>query len=77
MYYDYIDKIYNLKIPLKEIASVGKIKKDLSEYIKDWPQDLRSGQAAEWYSLRLREITQSLLTRKKRELLLSPLLQAE
>lgn len=35
MYYDYIDKIYNLKIPLKEIASVGKIKKDLSEYIKD------------------------------------------
>lgn len=27
MYYDYIDKIYNLKIPLKEIASVGKIKK--------------------------------------------------
>ena len=41
------------------------------------PQDLRSGQAAEWYSLRLREITQSLLTRKRRELLLSPLLQAE
>lgn len=35
MYYDYIDKIYNLKIPLKEIASVGKIKKDLSEYKKD------------------------------------------
>lgn len=35
MYYDYIDKIYNLKIPLKEIASVGKIKKDLSDYIKD------------------------------------------
>ena len=41
------------------------------------PQDLRSGQAAEWYSLRLREITQSLLTRKRRELLSSPLLQAE
>ena len=41
------------------------------------PQDLRSGQAAEWYSLRLREITQSLLTKKRRELLLSPLLQAE
>ena len=37
----------------------------------------RSGQAAEWYSLRLREITQSLLTRKRRELLSSPLLQAE
>ena len=41
------------------------------------PQDLRSGQAAEWYSLRLREITQSLLTRKRREPLSSPLLQAE
>lgn len=32
MYYDYLDKIYNYQIPLKEIASKGKIKKTLKEY---------------------------------------------
>lgn len=34
-YYDYIDKIYNLKIPLKDIASIGKIKKNIEDYIMD------------------------------------------
>lgn len=35
MYYNYIDKIYNYQIPLKEIASKGKIKKSLKEYQAD------------------------------------------
>ena len=34
-YYSYIDKIYNYRIPLKDIASRGKVKKSLSDYIKD------------------------------------------
>ena len=35
MYYDYLEKIYNYQIPLKDIASKGKIKKTLAEYVKD------------------------------------------
>ena len=31
-YYDYIEKIYNLQIPLKDIASVGKIKTSIANY---------------------------------------------
>lgn len=31
-YYDYIDKIYNKKIPLQKIATKGKIKKTIEEY---------------------------------------------
>lgn len=31
-YYDYIEKIYNLQIPLKEIATVGKIKTSIDTY---------------------------------------------
>jgi len=34
-YYDYVDKIYNYHIPLKEIASRGKVKKSIQEYIDD------------------------------------------
>ena len=34
-YYDYIDKIYNYRIPLKDIASKGKIKKTVAQYIAD------------------------------------------
>ena len=34
-YYDYIDKIYNYQIPIKDIASKGKIKKTIEEYKKD------------------------------------------
>lgn len=57
MYYDYIDKIYNLKIPLKEIASVGKIKKDLSEYIKDCGNVTAAGSKKArqaWYELAIK-----------------------
>ena len=34
-YYAYIEKIYNYQIPLKMIASRGKIKKSLDDYVKD------------------------------------------
>lgn len=57
MYYDYIDKIYNLKIPLKEIASVGKIKKNLSEYIKDCGTTTAAGSKKArqaWYELAIK-----------------------
>lgn len=53
-YYGYIEKIYNYQIPLKEIASKGKIKKSIAEYIKDCSTltktgHLKSRQA--WYEL--------------------------
>ena len=32
LYYDEIEKIYNMQIPLKDIASVGKIKTDIDTY---------------------------------------------
>lgn len=32
LYYDYIEKIYNMQIPLKDIASVGKIKTSIEAY---------------------------------------------
>lgn len=34
-YYDYIEQIYNCRIPIKMIASKGKIKKSLDDYVKD------------------------------------------
>ena len=34
-YYEYIDKIYNYKIPYKMIASKGKVKKSIAEYVAD------------------------------------------
>lgn len=33
-YYDYVEKIYNLQIPLKDIATVGKIKTSIDTYKK-------------------------------------------
>jgi len=33
-YYDYVEKIYNLQIPLKDIATVGKIKTSIDAYKK-------------------------------------------
>lgn len=32
LYYDYIEKIYNMQIPLKDIASIGKIKTSIETY---------------------------------------------
>lgn len=34
-YYNYIEKIYNYDIPLKDIASKGKVKKSIPAYIED------------------------------------------
>lgn len=57
-YYSYVDKIYNLQIPLRDIASKGKIKKSLEEYIKDVTTNmtaagrLKSRQA--WYELAIK-----------------------
>ena len=34
-YYDYVEKIYSYRIPLKEIASRGKVKKSIQEYVDD------------------------------------------
>lgn len=53
-YYEYIDKIYNYKIPLRDIASKGKIKKTLAEYIADCSTFTKSGSKKSrqaWYEL--------------------------
>lgn len=34
-YYSYIERIYNYEIPLKDIASKGKVKKSIAAYIED------------------------------------------
>ena len=43
LYYDYIDKIYNYKIPLKMLASKGKVKKSIKEYIEDCKTITKAG----------------------------------
>lgn len=42
-YYSYFDKIYNYQIPLKMIASKGKVKKSVKEYIKDCQTITKAG----------------------------------
>jgi len=42
-YYDYIDKIYNYKIPLKMLASKGKVKKSIKEYMEDCKTITKAG----------------------------------
>lgn len=57
-YYDYIEKIYNFKIPLKDIASKGKIKKTLKQYEDDCKTVTKAGTKKSrqaWYELLLRE----------------------
>lgn len=56
-YYDKIEEIYNLKIPLKDIAAVGKIKKSLDEYKEDCKQRTKSGgkkARQAWYELAIK-----------------------
>lgn len=56
-YYDYIEKIYNLQIPLKDIASVGKIKIDIKEYKKKCEQFTIAGNKKArqaWYELAIK-----------------------
>lgn len=42
-YYGYIEKIYNYQIPMKQIASKGKVKKSLADYIEDCKTVTKSG----------------------------------
>lgn len=57
-YYDYIEKIYNYQIPLKDIATKGKIKKSVKEYLEDVSQLTKAGRPKArqaWYELAIRD----------------------
>lgn len=57
-YYSYIDKIYNFQIPLKMIASKGKVKKSVKEYIADCQTITKAGRPKSrqaWMELAIRE----------------------
>lgn len=57
-YYAYIDKIYNYQIPLRDIASKGKIKKTIEQYKKDCNTLTKSGSKKSrqaWYELVIRD----------------------
>jgi DNA polymerase, archaea type len=57
-YYDYIEKIYNYQIPIKDIATKGNIKKTLKEYIEDCKTYTKAGAKKSrqaWYELAIRE----------------------
>jgi hypothetical protein len=56
-YYDKIDEIYNLRIPLKDIATVGKIKMGLDEYKKNCKEKTKAGTKKSrqaWYELAIK-----------------------
>lgn len=56
-YYDYIEKIYDMKIPLKDIASVGKIKTSIKEYKENCKQLTSAGYKSArqaWYELAIK-----------------------
>lgn len=58
LYYDYIEKIYNMKIPLKDIASVGKIKTSINVYKENCKQLTAGGTKKArqaWYELAIKE----------------------
>jgi hypothetical protein len=57
-YYDYIEKIYIYKIPLKDIASVGKIKISIDEYKAKCKETTSAGTKKSrqaWYELAIRD----------------------
>jgi len=57
-YYDYVDKIYSYRIPLKEIASRGKVKKSLEEYKEDCKTLTKAGRPKSrqaWMELALKD----------------------
>ena len=57
-YYTYIDKIYNYQIPLRDIASKGKIKKTIEQYKRDCNSVTKSGSKKSrqaWYELVIKE----------------------
>lgn len=57
LYYDYIEKIYNMQVPLKDIASIGKIKTSIETYVESC-KTLTKGGAKKarqaWYELAIR-----------------------
>lgn len=57
-YYDYIEKIYNYQIPIRDIASKGNIKKSIEEYKKDCKTLTKAGSKKSrqaWYELVIKE----------------------
>lgn len=42
-YYSYIERIYNYQIPIKQIASKGKVKKSIEDYIADCSTITKAG----------------------------------
>ena len=57
-YYSYIEKIYNYQIPIKMIASKGKVKKTIDEYIKDCSTITKAGRPKSrqaWMELAIKE----------------------
>lgn len=57
-YYKYVDKIYNYQIPLRDIATKGKIKKSIRQYKKDVKEFTKSGSEKSrqaWYELAIKE----------------------
>jgi len=56
-YYEYLSKIYNFQIPLKDIATKGKIKKSINEYLKDIKTLTKAGRPKSrqaWYELAIK-----------------------
>jgi hypothetical protein len=57
-YYDYIEKIYNMKIPLRDIATVGKIKTSIETYKENCKKLTAAGTKKArqaWYELAIRD----------------------
>jgi hypothetical protein len=57
-YYDYIAKIYNRQIPLRDIASIGKIKISLQQYKEAMKEKNKLGNdkaKQAWYELAIRD----------------------
>jgi len=57
-YYDYIEKIYNYQIPIKDIASKGNIKKSIKDYMDDCKTLTKAGSKKArqaWYELVIKE----------------------
>lgn len=57
-YYDYLEDIYNMKIPLKDIATIGKIKTTLKAYQASCQQMTAGGSKKArqaWYELALKD----------------------
>lgn len=57
-YYNYIEKIYNLKIPIRDIATKGKVKKSIEQYLKDVKEITKAGRPKSrqaWYELAIKE----------------------